>query len=38
MYGTTHAVGETFTLSGYTMTVVGVLEANGAQARQRQQR
>jgi len=29
MYGTTHAVGETFSLSGYTMTVVGVLEENG---------
>ena len=32
MYGTTHAVGETFTLSGYTMTVVGVLKANGESA------
>ncbi len=32
MYGTTHAVGETFSLSGYTITVVGVLEANGESA------
>ena len=32
MYGTTHAVGETFSLSGYTLTVVGVLEANGDSA------
>ena len=32
MYGTAHAVGETFSLSGYTMTVVGVLEANGESA------
>ena len=32
MYGTTHAVGETFSLSGYTLTVVGVLEANGESA------
>lgn len=32
MYGTTHAVGETFTLSGYTMTVIGVLATNGASA------
>ena len=32
MYGTTHAVGETFTLSGYTMTVIGVLKANGESA------
>ncbi len=30
MYGTTHVVGETFSLNGYTMTVVGVLEENGA--------
>ena len=29
MYGTTNAVGETFSLSGYTLTVVGVLEENG---------
>ena len=29
MYGTTHAVGETFSLNGYTLTVVGVLETNG---------
>ena len=32
MYGTTHAVGETFTLSGYTMTVIGVLATNGESA------
>ena len=32
MYGTTHAVGETFSLSGYTLTVVGVLKANGESA------
>ena len=32
MYGTTHAVGETFSLSGYTVTVVGVLESNGESA------
>lgn len=32
MYGTPHAVGETFSLSGYTLTVVGVLEANGESA------
>ena len=32
MYGTTHAVGETFSLSGYTLTVVGVLESNGESA------
>lgn len=32
MYGTAHAVGETFSLSGYTLTVVGVLEANGESA------
>ncbi|MBR6571837.1 MAG: ABC transporter permease [Clostridia bacterium] len=32
MYGTTHAVGETFSLSGYTITVVGVLQANGESA------
>ena len=32
MYGTTHAVGETFSLSGYTLTVVGVLETIGESA------
>ena len=32
MYGTTRAVGETFSLSGYTITVVGVLQANGNSA------
>ncbi len=32
MYGTTHAVGETFSLNGYTMTVVGVLAENGSSA------
>ena len=32
MYGTTHAVGETFSLNGYTITVVGVLEAVGSSA------
>ncbi len=32
MYGTTHAVGETFSLNGYTITVVGVLETNGDSA------
>ena len=32
MYGTTHAVGETFSLNGYTITVVGVLETNGESA------
>ena len=32
MYGTTHAVGETFSLNGYTLTVVGVLEAVGSSA------
>lgn len=32
MYGTTHAVGETFSLNGYTLTVVGVLAENGASA------
>ncbi len=32
MYGTTHAVGETFSLNGYTITVVGVLEAVGSGA------
>lgn len=32
MYGTTHAVGETFTLNGYTITVTGVLETNGSSA------
>ena len=32
MYGTVHAVGETFSLSGYTLTVVGVLESNGESA------
>ena len=32
MYGTTHAVGETFSLNGYTLTVVGVLEEVGSSA------
>ena len=32
MYGTTLAVGETFSLNGYTITVVGVLEAVGSSA------
>lgn len=32
MYGTTHAVGETFSLNGYTITVAGVLEQNGSSA------
>lgn len=32
MYGVAHAVGETFTLNGYTMTVVGVLQTNGESA------
>ena len=32
MYGTTHAVGETFSLNGYTIAVVGVLEAVGSSA------
>lgn len=32
MYGTTHVVGETFSLNGYTMTVVGVMKENGASA------
>ena len=32
MYGTTHAVGETFSLNDYTITVVGVLEAVGSSA------
>ena len=32
MYGTAHAVGETFSLNGYTITVVGVLETNGESA------
>ena len=32
MYGTPHAVGETFSLNGYTITVVGVLEAVGSSA------
>lgn len=32
MYGTAHAVGETFSLNGYTITVVGVLEAVGSSA------
>ena len=32
MYGTTHALGETFSLNGYTITVVGVLEAVGSSA------
>ena len=30
MYGTTHAVGETFSLNGYTITVVGVLAEVGS--------
>ncbi|MDD3244075.1 MAG: ABC transporter permease [Eubacteriales bacterium] len=29
LFGTTRAVGETFTISGYTFTVVGVLESEG---------
>jgi len=32
MYGTTHVVGETFSLNGYAMTVVGVLKENGSSA------
>ena len=32
MYGTTHAVGETFSLNGYTLTVVGVLAQVGSSA------
>ena len=32
MYGTTHAVGETFSLNGYTITVVGVLAEVGSSA------
>lgn len=32
MYGTTHVVGETFSINGYTMTVVGVLAENGSSA------
>lgn len=32
MFGTTHVVGETFSINGYTMTVVGVLEENGTSA------
>ena len=32
MYGTTHAVGETFSLNGYTITVVGVLAKVGSSA------
>ncbi len=32
MYGTTHVVGETFTINGYTFTVVGVLAENGSSA------
>lgn len=32
MYGTAHAVGETFSLNGYTITVVGVLEEIGSSA------
>ena len=32
MYGTTHAVGETFSLNGYTLMVVGVLEEVGSSA------
>ena len=32
MYGTTHAVGETFSLNGHTLTVVGVLEEVGSSA------
>lgn len=30
MFGTPHAVGETFSLNGYALTVVGVLEENGS--------
>ena len=30
MFGKTDAVGETFSINGYTFTVVGVLEANGS--------
>ena len=32
MYGTTHAVGETFSLNGYTLAVVGVLAQVGSSA------
>ncbi|NLO86471.1 MAG: FtsX-like permease family protein [Clostridiales bacterium] len=32
MYGTTNVVGETFSINGYTMTVVGVLAENGTSA------
>ncbi len=32
MFGTAHVVGETFSLSGYTLTVVGVLQENGTSA------
>ena len=32
MFGKTDAVGETFSINGYTFTVVGVLEANGSDA------
>ncbi len=32
MYGTPRVVGETFSLNGYTITVVGVLEENGTSA------
>lgn len=32
MFGTTHVVGETFSINGYTMTVVGVLKENGTSA------
>ncbi len=32
MFGTTHVTGETFTINGYAMTVVGVLEENGTSA------
>ena len=32
MFGTTHAVGETFSLNGYTLTVVGVLAQVGSSA------
>ena len=32
MYGTTHVVGESFSINGYTMTVVGVLAENGSSA------
>ncbi len=32
MFGTTRVVGEEFTINGYAMTVVGVMEANGTSA------